>query len=634
MSGFLGIVLVHRILKLQGSALWCFGTITGFMFSLWLTYLAGLGAYSLGAEMPVQMGTEIVVVLLCLLTALTFLRRRQGLWEALRLSGMEQLLMLFSVGFGASLMFKTFRYDLAHHIFKIDGLVYSDFASHLPLIRSFSLGENLPALAPLFGGQRIRYHFLFYFGVGILERLGIPIDWALNLLSTLGFAGMLVGIVLLARTLFGDRRGRWVAAITLFLCLTSGSYALLTGFETMGSGGLYGLWRTTLGRVGFLSGGPYYNWDGTVTGLLWTLTIFTNQRHFAFGIAVGLFVFAVLLKLLLWETPERTSVLRPVSFLALILGLLPFFHGLSFTSFILVSGLLLPLYRKKGAAIAFLAGASLLALPQLQFLSPMSPEARPTWLLGYGLSGHVTIPSFLTYWSKNLGLKFFLIPFILVWLPRIPRYVVLAGFSLFVLANLMRFGPDVWTNHKFFNIWLIFVNLGAAYLLVRLAAFRRIGKPAAAAALLAVSLTGLLDLPPIYNDPSIEIRDWQNEGLSRFIKEQTPPNEIFATSWGIYTPVQLTGRASLCGWPYFSWSAGFNTTFRSALVRQIFETKDQPRRCDLMRQFGVRYILAGQHDDYSDPFHPDISHLRKTLDVVVEDRLFVLFDARRSCGLI
>ena len=59
---------------------------------------------------------------------------------------------------------------------------------------------------------------------------------------------------------------------------------------------LTSLWESSFGRVDFLSAGPYYNWDQTITGLFWTLTIFTNQRHFGLGLAMGLFLFALALR--------------------------------------------------------------------------------------------------------------------------------------------------------------------------------------------------------------------------------------------------------------------------------------------------------------------------------------------------
>ncbi|TSC86331.1 MAG: hypothetical protein G01um10147_943 [Microgenomates group bacterium Gr01-1014_7] len=73
---------------------------------------------------------------------------------------------------------------------------WSDFASHIPLIRSFSLGDNFLPEYPLFPGEPIRYHFLFYAVVGYLEKLGLRIDYAFNILSALSFAFLIISIYL------------------------------------------------------------------------------------------------------------------------------------------------------------------------------------------------------------------------------------------------------------------------------------------------------------------------------------------------------------------------------------------------------------------------------------------------------
>ena len=58
--------------------------------------------------------------------------------------------------------------------------VFSDFAPHLGMIRSFSLGNNFPTVY-----SHIRYHFMFQFLAGNLEFLGMRLDWAFNLPSAL-----------------------------------------------------------------------------------------------------------------------------------------------------------------------------------------------------------------------------------------------------------------------------------------------------------------------------------------------------------------------------------------------------------------------------------------------------------------
>src|SRR6266566_3681848 len=83
------------------------------------------------------------------------------------------LFLIFSIW----LMFSTFSYRNGSMV--IATKAWSDFANHIPLIRTFSFGSNFPPQDPLFSGEFIHYHFLFYMFVGLLEKIGIRIDYAL-----------------------------------------------------------------------------------------------------------------------------------------------------------------------------------------------------------------------------------------------------------------------------------------------------------------------------------------------------------------------------------------------------------------------------------------------------------------------
>src|SRR3989304_5922874 len=101
----------------------------------------------------------------------------------------EVLLFLVLLSFSVVIMFKTFNAQGGD--LKIASKAWSDFAATIPLVRSFSLGDNFPPQYPIFPGPPIRYHFVFYFLVGMLEKLGIRIDWALNGLSIVGLFSLM-----------------------------------------------------------------------------------------------------------------------------------------------------------------------------------------------------------------------------------------------------------------------------------------------------------------------------------------------------------------------------------------------------------------------------------------------------------
>ncbi len=68
------------------------------------------------------------------------------------------------------------------------------------------MGDNWPPEYPIFPGLPITYHYLFALIVGKLEAIGVPLDWALNIPSIIGFFLILLMIYLLAKKWFGDPR--------------------------------------------------------------------------------------------------------------------------------------------------------------------------------------------------------------------------------------------------------------------------------------------------------------------------------------------------------------------------------------------------------------------------------------------
>ena len=85
----------------------------------------------------------------------------------------------------------TYRsFNIRQGTLRIGYSVFSDFAVHLGMIRSFSFGNNFPTGYSHFAGQDIRYHFMFEFLTGNLEFLGLPIDHAFNFPSILSFMSM------------------------------------------------------------------------------------------------------------------------------------------------------------------------------------------------------------------------------------------------------------------------------------------------------------------------------------------------------------------------------------------------------------------------------------------------------------
>ena len=497
------------------------------------------------------------------------------LFQIVRKSKFETLVFVALFCFSAIVMFKTF--GAGGGDLKIATKAWSDFAAAIPLIRSFSLGDNFPPQYPIFPGPPIRYHFVFFFLVALLEKVGFRIDWALNLPSVFSFFLLGIAIYFLAKAVFKKKA---VALISLILFLFNGSFSFVEFFKTHSLS--VNILKEIVTNTSFSSFGPY---DGKVVSAFWNLNIFTNQRHL--GLAYAAFLGLILIIYLASQNPRRLSFVKAI-FLGLAIGLFPFVHTAVFGMMgvaIVIFFFIYPRLRQR----IFLVGATaaLIALPQLLYMGK-SQVSFPYINPGY-LVGRLTFSSFINYWVSNLGLAAFLAPIGFFLSGRAQRKIILPFIALFVIGNLFRFTPDIAANHKFFNLFLIGINFFAAFALTSLWKKGGLGKVLVGTSFFFVVLSGVIDLFPILNDSYIQIPDYKKNPTAQFILKNTPADSTFLNYSFLYDPASLAGRKIYLGWPYFSWSAGYDTDSRFQVMRTILEAEDKQAACDLFLAQGIDY---------------------------------------------
>src|SRR5258708_26643581 len=137
----------------------------------------------------------------------------------------EIIISICSIIFSTWLMFSTFSYKNGRML--ISTKAWSDFANHIPLIRSFAFGNNFPPQDPLFAGPPIHYHFLFFALTGLLEKAGLRIDIAFNLLSILGFTALLLAIYYIGKNWFHSKA---IGILSIVFLVCNGSLSFLSFF--------------------------------------------------------------------------------------------------------------------------------------------------------------------------------------------------------------------------------------------------------------------------------------------------------------------------------------------------------------------------------------------------------------------
>ena len=444
----------------------------------------------------------------------------------------EILVVVIGLFFGTFLMFSTFSSD--SESIQISAKAWSDFASHVPLIRSFSLGNNFPPEYPLFPGEPIKYHFLFYAFAGILEKIGLPIGLALNVPSALGFVFLILMIYLFAKLIF---KSKVIGMLSVFFFLFNSSLSFIYYFRNSP------ISLTSLKQIPYISDfqsfAPYGN--GIVTAF-WNLNIYTNQRHLAISFALS-FIIIYLFVRPIFSKHQQSVKLSVV--LGATLGLSFFLHMAVFlmTSVIIFFiSLLFSKVRKFGIILLLVAG--LLAIPQYQYLNS-SPGFKTIINAGFLIFSDLTFYKFMEFWIYNLGLSIILIPLGFIYSSRNQKKILLAFFSLFFIGNVVQFSPEIAANHKFCNYFIIIGNIFSAYTLYILWRKKQLFRPFVIIIFFFMTFGGIIDFFPIYNDRKISFPDYKINKDSLWILRNTNLDAGFLNTTFLYDPGSLAGRKTL-----------------------------------------------------------------------------------------
>lgn len=508
-------------------------------------------------------------------------------------------------------------------ILVIGASVNSDFGPHTALARSFSFGKNFPPQYPHFPDGTIRYHFLFQFLVGNLEFLGMRLDWAFNLPSILGFGSFVALLYGLALRIGGSRAA---AAFTLLFFLCRSSWAFFTFLEDQGSIEHALTTLATIDRhIGKTSA---EDWG------LWAQKSLVNQRHMPFALGIGIVAVMMYLPLLqrafagaraacsrigilsgLREFAASTDAWLPRSWsrpivTGLLLGMCSYWNGAVVIAFLLILGVVGIFSRNRlEFAIAALIAIGMTLLLTRLFIGT-GAAVKPEFVFGF-MAREKTMVGVLGYFCEVLGVFVPLAIMSAVFLPGAMRVLVIAFLSPVALACTLKLTPDLMVNYKFVVIAtyltnaLIAVFLAGVFHRIRAAvrsapskAFRMharalgsIGAAAIGITIAAMVVTGVVDLKSLYNIDRTTFRYELVYPMSRWVREHTAPRAVFLTDIVVCHPILLGGRPVFVGWPYFAWSAGYDTGERQRIAAQIYAVEDSAAVIALIAENRISYVV-------------------------------------------
>ena len=504
---------------------------------------------------------------------------------------------------------------------------YGDLPFHISVITRFAFGQNFPPEDPTFSGVRFTYPFLTDFVSAIFVRCGA------SLRNSLFIENWIIGVALVGVLhRFGLRllRNRTAAILVPVLVILNGGlgWAMLFGDVNKSDAGVFHVLMNIQHSYTILPDvAQGWRWGNAVTSLL------VPQRGFLLGIPLAVIVFA-----LWWDAMKsegakgkepgakskgqsvkskqlpmgdsQTTDKNPLLFAlrsllssrrmiaaGCVAGLLPLVHAHSFIATMGVGGVLALINIKKWREwLAFFVVASAIAIPQLLWSTHGSAVSTRAFIgrdFGWGHGDENVV----WFWLKNTGVFIPLLIAALLWKTDkylVPRRLLLfyLPFTLcFIVPNLIKFAPWIWDNIKIIFYWWIASAPIVALLLARLWEGNVWNRVVAGALFVVLTLAGALDVFALLTRQG-EYQEFDRDGVAfaETIKQQIPPRAMILHAPIHNTPIFLTGRRSLMGYPGHIWTHGIDSGPREADIKRIYA--GSPNAPALLAKYGVDYVVV------------------------------------------
>ena len=272
------------------------GIVTGMMCVTFFNYYVTLGlTYVLNSgELCMKIGVLITFAFFIwmILTCLILINRKRIKREELNTAGSTKLdeyrsnildavyygLVIVALTIVATfLMFYTYR--ISNGQLMSGYSTFSDLSPHTAMVSSFGKGFNFPTQYMHFSGDGIKYHFFFYFLAGMLEYLGLPIDYAINLPSVIAMVCALILLGLLAVLISSRRAAFAVAPVLVFFRSSLNAFVHLKELMAQGNTMQQAV-KAILAFDQWYKVTDYDDWG------IWAINVYPNQRHLMLGVAV------------------------------------------------------------------------------------------------------------------------------------------------------------------------------------------------------------------------------------------------------------------------------------------------------------------------------------------------------------
>jgi hypothetical protein len=515
------------------------------------------------------------------------------------------------------------------------------------VITSFAFGNNFPPEDPTYAGVRFTYPFLSDFVSAVFVKCGADLRESMfieNYILGLAFVGVIHRWALVML------RDRLAAILTPLIVLLNGGFGWKMLFEKAGSneGGLFGVLMDLPPSFTIIPE-TTWRWGNAVSALL------VPQRGFLMGLPLAVIAFtqwwiatdktrpeqapetkkkkrAAAKQKSVWQEPQQPSRIplntRRMIAAGVAAGLLPLVHAHSFVVVMAMAGCLALLQIRWREWITFIVVASVIAIPQMLW-STMHSAVDATTFFAWEIGWDHGQENPVFFWFKNTG---FFIPLILVAVLikqrdyLVPRRLLLfyLPFTLcFIIPNFVKMAPWIWDNIKVLYYWWLASAPLVALLLARLWQQGSIRRIIAVVLFACVTLAGALDVAGIaFRSVKYQVFDAEGLRFAELVKAQTTPRSLIVHAPVHNTPVFLTGRRSLMGYPGHIWTHGLQFVQREGEIKRIY--LGAPDAEQLIRNYGIEYLVVGPQERIVTPVNDQFINRFQKVGEVGEYKLYRL----------
>lgn len=639
-SGYLMSGLITKRMKVNIWGRIAAGIGIGYLISGWIVYIVSyFSKVVLGLTHPKVYGNIASIAIMLLIAFLLIAKDKTK--TSLNTTKKESAFFIVLFVFILWTMFYVFHVTTENgkELIKSGVTIFSDFAPHTAMIRSFSLHDNFPTQYPHYGGADVKYHFMFQFLAGNLEYLGLRIDWAFNWISATSLWSFLVLLYFIAKKVTGYAAA---GVITVFMFFCRSSFAAL---DKIVNALADGRWSDFFSNSQFIGYTNHEDWG------LWNYNVFLNQRHLGFGLLIAAIAIMYFIDRLEWlddievSGEGRLSRLKSgcmivgkhivaskdawtispswktAAVVGLMLGALSFWNGAVVVATLLILfGFAVWSNHKLDYAVTAVI-TLILTFIQTNFFMDKSvgQSIGVTYQFGF-LADELTMPGVITYLIKLAGIYFIGVVVLMLVLRPSFKAMIFSFILPVIFAFTVSMTPDIAVNHKYIIIATIFLNIFFAYAIVRLwKDWRGILTKCIAVILISLlTVTGAYDLLTIYNSDKNAVGIDLDSKLTGWLKDNIKETDLVLTGEDSMSETTFAGIMLYNGWPYYAWSAGYDTETRAHNAITIYGSDNKEEIENLVKCEGITYIVYTDGMTYEDNPCSD-KVIKQLYDCVFED---------------